>query len=290
MKWNSFDSRLIYTANLVAQTGLRVGAGGQSAEPVATDLPVTKDARGRPFIPGSSMRGVMRSHVERIVRTFNDEAENGKGACDPLDEKNLCVTKERLDEWEKDWRAKRGNAEEAQGEILDQDKDRSRSAWLFETSCSICRVFGSPWLASRVRLTDLICVNGANTEIRDGVAINREKETVENKYDFETVPAGSRFGLEIVGENLDTLERGLLWLAIEELRRGQILVGGFKGRGLGRVSLEDERLRLVDGKEGLRDYLVTGQLPVVGLEEAEAWLEKFVNSLTIGGSDARKTL
>jgi CRISPR/Cas system CSM-associated protein Csm3 (group 7 of RAMP superfamily) len=125
--------------------------------------------------------------------------------------------------------------------------------------------------------------------VRDGVAINREKETVENKYDFETVPPGSRFALEIVAENLDEQERGLLWLGIEELRRGQILVGGFKGRGLGRVTLEDERLRLVE-QSGLRAYLLSGELPVITIKEADGWLERFVNALTVGGNDARKTL
>ena len=77
MNWNSFNSRLIFTANLVAQTGLRVGAAGQAAEPAAPDLPVMKDARERPFIPGSSLRGALRSHIERIVRTL--EPQPGAG-------------------------------------------------------------------------------------------------------------------------------------------------------------------------------------------------------------------
>lgn len=280
MKWNSFESRLIFTANLVAQTGLRIGGSGQSAEPAAPDLPVIKDARERPFIPGSSLRGALRSHVERIVRTLEPESGQGKGACNPLEmsgekDDHACVT----DTLKKVW---------AKSPTADEDAN-SLAQKVWDHSCRICRVFGSPWLASRVRLTDLVCLNGAQTEVRDGVAINREKETVENKYDFETVPTGTRFALEIVAENLDEMERGLLWLGVEELRRGQILVGGFKGRGLGRVILEDERLRFVDQK-GLRAYLLSGELPVVALEKAEDWLEKFVNSLTQEGSDARKTL
>lgn len=283
MNWNRFESRLIFTANLVAQTGLRVGAAGQAAEPVATDLPVMKDSRERPFIPGSSLRGALRSHVERIVRALEPQAGAGKGACNPLalsDENadHACVT----DKQKKDW-----------GKSIAAENTDAMAQKVWDHSCRICRVFGSPWLASRVRLTDLTCVNGAHTEVRDGVSINREKETVEQKYDFETVPTGSRFALEIVAENLDELERGLLWLGIEELRRGQILVGGFKGRGLGRVSLEDERLRLVEGKDGLRAYLLSGELPMLSTDKAEAWLENFVNSLTTGGvvhvaSDALK--
>lgn len=278
MKWNTFESRLIFTANLVAQTGLRVGAAGQAAEPAAPDLPVMKDTWERPFIPGSSLRGALRSHVERIVRTLEPQAGAGRGACNPLalnaeNGEPACVTDKQKKAWADELAA---TNEDADG--------LAKKIW--EHSCRICRVFGSPWLASRVRLTDLIGVNGARPEVRDGVSINREKETVEQKYDFETVPVGSRFALEIVAENLDETERGLLWLGIEELRRGQILVGGFKGRGLGRVALEEERLRLVESKDKdkLRAYLLSGELPLLAPDKAEAWLEKFVSSLTTGGN------
>jgi hypothetical protein len=90
----------------------------------------------------------------------------------------------------------------------------------------------------------------------------------------------------------------MLWLGLEELKRGQILVGGFKGRGLGRVVLENERLRMVDGsdRKTLRQYLLDGEPPTVGIGQAERWLEVFVNSLATArgtdseDNDARTTL
>lgn len=275
MKWRDFENRLVITATLVAQSGLRIGQGGQPAEATASDLPVMKDKAGRPFIPGSSLRGALRSHVERIVRAFESEVEGGRGACNPLvmsqeDEASFCtcVTNEQADEWRKKLR----NAK-------DRDYQFAQEVW--NRSCRICRVFGSTWLASRVRLSDLICVNSAPIETRDGVAINREKETAENKYDFEAAPVGSRFALEIIAESLDDNERGLLWLGIEELRRGQIHLGGFKGRGLGRVELDEVRLRFVD-KEGLREYLVSGDLPELHSSKADDWLAACVASLGKG--------
>lgn len=268
MLWQNFDNRLIYTATLVAQTGLRIGGSGQAADPAVSDLPVIKDARGTPFIPGSSLRGALRSHVERIVRTFQPEIGNGQGACNPLDEKQWCVTKHAIDDWEA--------ADE-------ENRDEERAAWLLAETCAVCRVFGSPWLASRVRFNDLFGAPTVRAETRDGVAIDRDKETVKEggKFDFETVPAGSRFSLEVVADNLDERERGMLWLGLEELKRGQIFVGGFKGRGLGRVVLENESLRMVDGsdRKALRQYLLNGELPPVGIEQAATWMEKFVDSL-----------
>lgn len=287
MLWNDFSNRLIFTATLVTQTGLRIGGSGQSADPAAPDLPVIKDAQGMPFIPGSSLRGALRSHIERIVRTLQPEVGEGRGACNPLDEKNWCVTKDRLDAWDERWREDRDKADPDRKSEMERERDAHRATWIFEQTCCICRVFGSPWLASRVRLSDLFCVHTVHPETRDGVAIDREKETVKErgKFDFETVPVDSLFSLEILADNLDEQERGLLWLGIEELKRGQILVGGFKGRGLGRVTLTDERLRMVDGtdRQGLRQYLLSGEPPGISTDQAEKWMDAFIHSLSAGG-------
>lgn len=273
MKWTHFESRLSFTATLTARTGLRVGAAGEAGDPTASDLPVIKDTRGNPFIPGSSLRGALRSHIERIVRTF-EVVGTGRGACNPLvmsqetkETMHACVTNEQADGWRKESRTR-------------NDAGLYFAEQVWQQSCRICRVFGSPWLASRVRISDLACVNAdqLRIEIRDGVAIHREKETVENKFDFETVPVGSRFALEILAENLDEQERGLLWIGLEELRQGQILLGGFKGRGLGRVTLENERLQLVQDKQGLRTYLLTGEMPDCAAIEAKRWVKSLVNS------------
>jgi len=267
MVWDKFENRLVLTAKLVAETGLRIGAGGQSADPAASDLPVIKTIDGKPFIPGSSLRGVLRSHVERIVRAF-EAVGPGKGACNPIEQGKLCVTDERREQIRND---------ASDGEAY--------ARTIFDESCRVCRVFGSPWLASRVRISDLLCVNGAEAETRDAISIDREKETVANKYDFEAVPIGSKFQLEIVADNLSEVERGLLWLGIEELRRGQILVGGFKGRGLGRVKLDNLQLHFVEGKDKdkLRSYLLTGELPRCDLSLAQTWLEKLIQELSGGG-------
>jgi CRISPR/Cas system CSM-associated protein Csm3 (group 7 of RAMP superfamily) len=137
------------------------------------------------------------------------------------------------------------------------------------------QVFGSPKLASRVRFTDLpLLTDGAEPELRDSVAIDREKESVANKYDFEAMPAGVRFGLEIVAENLDDAELGLLLLGVRELERGNIRIGGFKGRGLGVVTLENMRYEWVD-RNSLLAYLVDNTTQPVD----EAWVNAKLQAL-----------
>jgi CRISPR-associated RAMP protein (TIGR02581 family) len=275
--WDTFESRLVITARLVAASAVRVGAGGdQSALPSASNLPVLVGPDDRPFIPGSSLRGVVRSQVERIVRALEDTHGHGRGACNPVVKDEWCVKKDRMDE--------------LRDAARDDDRALANSVW--DESCRVCRAFGNPWLASRIRIGDLpLCeAAGPLIEPRDGVAINRDKETVENKYDFEVVPRFAAFDLHITGENLDGAERGLLWLGLCELNAGHVLLGGFKGRGLGQVRMEEIHFWGVDRKdrEALRRYLLRSRLDETPLVQAEDWLEALWKDMDHAeASDAR---
>lgn len=61
-----------------AVSGIRVGShtGGVAGD---TDMPLLRDANQRPVIPGSSLKGVLRSSAERLLR-----ARDERMACDPF--------------------------------------------------------------------------------------------------------------------------------------------------------------------------------------------------------------
>jgi CRISPR-associated RAMP protein (TIGR02581 family) len=280
--WDTFASRLEITARLVCRTGVRVGRGGEAAEPTATDLPVMTDDTGLPFLPGSSLRGVLRAHVERLVRSLEPDPGGGRGACNPVVEQEWCVTGDRI----RGWREEQRRARRQEGAPEKADARFAQQVW--QRSCRVCRVFGSPWLASRVRVADLPCVAGGAVERRDGVSIDRDKETVANKYDFEAVPAGTAFRLGLVAENLGQAERGLLWLGLRELQEGRLALGGFKGRGLGQVALDSFHMRGVEATDraALKRYVLWDELTEVDAAEAGRWLEALWRELEGGASDA----
>src|ERR1700680_1301631 len=58
--------KLILEGELHCETGLHIGAGKGSLEIGGSDNPVVKDALGRPYIPGSSLRGKIRSLLEQF--------------------------------------------------------------------------------------------------------------------------------------------------------------------------------------------------------------------------------
>lgn len=279
-KWDTFESRLVIEADLRAVTALRIGAASDdAAQPAASDLPILVDANGSPYIPGSSLRGAVRSYIERFVRSLEPMVGQGKGACLPTDENALCVTARDLN----------GNNEgagwrqQARGR---QDGDVWLAHQIWENSCRVCQAFGSPWLASRVRISDLALATNERVPVlrRDGVAIHREKETVQHKYDFETLPPDTMFRLYIIAENLTQAERGLLWLGLRELQEGNILLGGFKGRGLGRVTLQKMKIKAVEAsnRTSLRNYILRQEMAEVAHEQMDGWLEKLIESLEIG--------
>lgn len=227
--FDTFTSRLELTGTLTTITALRVGAG-RSIEPIGSDIPVVKDVLGNPFIPGSSFKGALRSRLESFLRGIYShlDGENlRKKVADPSNEKEWSLTSTEISALKQ---AYKGN-------------DRELSKAVIAETDQISRLFGSPWLASKFQVQDLLVQKGSwfgQYQERDGVAIDRDTETASNGklYNFQVVPPGTPFDLKIVVENAEDWELGLLMLGLRQFEQEQIPLGGGRSRGLGVVGLE----------------------------------------------------
>ncbi|MDQ3918624.1 MAG: CRISPR-associated RAMP protein Csx7 [Acidobacteriota bacterium] len=251
--FDSFDNRVNLVGTLTALTALRVGAG-RATKVTGTDLPVVRDTFGRPYLPGSSFKGALRASVESLVRSVS---RLPRAVCDPLN--GGCVTP-RED----------GETEEAFQRRVE------------EQTCFVCRVFGSPWLASKVSVRDLP-VEGVwvdQYEVRNGVGIDRDTGTAAGGllYDFEVVPAGTAFSCKIAVENADDWELGLLMLGLRPFELGEAMLGGARSRGLGAVELKWHERTQVAGGEGLLNYLA-GEAPSVIDGKVTDWMRSFREKL-----------
>ncbi len=240
--------RYIFKGTLICKTGLHVGSGKGAAH---TDATVMTDHAGKPFIPGSSLKGAMRSTVERIGQVL---ARSGKFTSCLLfedDPKIRCVTgNKKLKECYENMR------EEANEEALWN--------YLKDNLCDVCKVFGSPYYASKVRVTDAGWKSGHLPVVRDGVGIDRDTETAaENvKFDFEAVPPEAQFDFEMIIEDPDGKDLGLVCLALREMELQGIRLGGIKSRGLGKAELKlDEHITKVTFTDAqkLLGYLLNGK-------------------------------
>jgi len=62
---------------IVAETPIHIGAGNESMNPVEPDNSVIKDKDGKPYIPGSSLKGALRSWLESFLRGGGNEITGG---------------------------------------------------------------------------------------------------------------------------------------------------------------------------------------------------------------------
>jgi CRISPR-associated protein Csm3 len=258
---DAFHGRTRLEGTLTTRTSLHIGAGG-SGDPLATDLPVVRDAEGRPYLPGASLKGLLRSSAEALYRGA------GRPVCDVV-AGAPCVPHPVLKAWrEEPGATPRGVAER-----------------VWHASCPICRLFGSPALAGRARFPDLLLAGAAPVfELRNGVGIDRDRGIAADGilYDFEAVPPGTDFGLTVVIDNPTDADVGLLLYLFSGLDEGQLALGGKTSRGLGQVAIRWTAFHETTPAHGnpFRSFLLTRNLlaeePPVAPEAGAEPLEETV--------------
>jgi len=191
-------------------TPFSIGTGAM-ADSIA-DKPLVKDAGGRPVIPGSSLKGIVRHECERIIRSLIPAFDN-LWSCHPPHAKNMCKA---------------------------------------DPLCPICRIFGSPWRAAPLTFDNLVLATESEkqsrtwkelrsvreTGIRFGVGINRSRKVVAEELLYST---------ETYAPPQALVYRGRIWGKLGERREVALLLaglrsvstlGGVRSRGLGWCQIE----------------------------------------------------
>ena len=224
-------SRIRITAILVFETAWRIGSGREGE--TMSDQGVVRDPGGQPVLPGSSLKGRLRSTCEALAYALDLSACMLNREASGVD----CASDVSY------YRTVREEYRKASQQGL-----ASRLQWIDDHTCDVCKLFGSPVQAGRLRVSDgALREWAAVVQVRDGVVIDRDSHTAVDglKYNYEVVPPGSRFGLGVDLENAGDRDMALLGAALFEWRAGSS-IGGFTSRGLGRFHLEEIDLHGVD--------------------------------------------
>lgn len=204
---------------LTPKSPLLVKAGGISPNPSLPDMQFVRTfitGVETIYIPGSSLKGIFRSYVEKVLRT---KKEN-KGACDLFEKP--CAS-----------------------EIDDKELSNEK----YRKSCMACKIFGSTKLKSRVSVTDAYPPEEIETETRYGVAISRLTHAVaQGPFEMEAAVSGN-FKSKIYLENFELWQLGALALAIKGLNDGLIRVGFGKNRGFGEVAIDIDNIMFTFASE-----------------------------------------
>jgi len=233
--FEKLEKRIIISGTIEAVTPLHIGSGKPEVDIGEVDLPVLTTPDGTPYIPGSSLKGRVRAEAERIAR------QRRMDVCRPPDVKTMC-----------------GSTKASIGEF-----------------CICCRIFGTAGnisVASKVKFRDAYPLEKVESFIeRTGIAIDRETGAVAKRalYTIQAVPAGTKFDLEIIGENLSDEELRLLKAALKSVEDSAL--GGSSTRGFGKVKINIERV--VERTAGY--YLGEEEERVIAGEELQRWLREF---------------
>ncbi|MBX5459024.1 MAG: CRISPR-associated RAMP protein [Thermogemmatispora sp.] len=239
-------NRYLFTGRLVMETALHIGGGKLTLS--GSRNPIVLTPENIPFIPGSSFKGALRSTVEKLVATLAELPQPRLSTCGLIE-----LESKQLEQLEQEGRLDDICPTVRQRTITEERRQQGELALgdILGKLCHTCRLFGSPFSASRVNVSDLYIPeeewNGI-IQLRDGVAIERDSERAKDrlKYDYEVVPASTSFNLEITLENATDEDRWLLSLGLSEFVNGFGAIGGKRSRGLGACRLRDLRVYILE--------------------------------------------
>ncbi len=221
----TFLGKLILQGEIKCETGLHIGAGKGSLEIGGADNPVVKDAFGVPYIPGSSLRGRLRSLLEQtsglavpseLVYLSKRKGQEVRIHQSDRADDEVCILFGRS----------AGRMEKVGGEAL--ETSAATPARLTFYDCPL--LVDSITQQMRENLDDEL------TEVKSENAVDRITSQA-NPRTLERVPAGARFSFRIVLDVLCAEDKPLLGRVAEALRLLEDdALGGGGSRGNGRVS------------------------------------------------------
>lgn len=215
-------AKYFITGKIEVITGLHIGGSRSSLDIGGIDLSVIKTGRGVPFIPGSSLKGKLRSLLAKEVGSMEVKDDppsiteifgaSPKSKDDPGIPARIIVRDAMLDEV---------HFMDLKKQLTDLELEFTESKW-------------------------------ENT-------INREKGSAEHPRQLERVPAGARFDFEIIYNEMESSKTGT---HINDILKAMRLLehdylGGQGSRGYGKISFKEVSVN----KKPIGNYASTnGQL------------------------------
>ncbi len=220
--------------------------------PDMTPAQTYRNGRSEVYLPGSSLKGVVRSHVEKVCRTLKAGV-----VCNPfikaskvakLDGGQLTCSEFADVACSDKFEVREKGEIQVDSHTWRRAKEELDNPKVYADSCPVCRLFGSTSFIGRLSIGDayLRTPGSGRTETRDGVGIDRLTggATRGAKFELETISTGVAFETEILLRNFECWQVGMLLIAIADLRDELIRVGSGRSRGLGAVKGELHELTI----------------------------------------------
>ena len=235
MDFSVFKNKYFIEGDLVVLTALHIGSGKEEGE---HDAPFMSED-GNFYIPGSSFRGYLRTKLERFLLDENNFKFKDKKTQDILNMAdvlllfgytNLFTEEDNTDDIK--------NRVKKKLNFTDKEKESFSS------------------MAGRIHIADMPITSDVNSVRRDGIKIDRNTGATEAsaKFDYDIIPAGSKFKFTIELDNIEEYQLDLIALALKDIYDEGDLFGGKLSRGIGKCQLKDIKIQYVD-KNNLKKYI-----------------------------------
>lgn len=228
-----FVSRIFVSGEIINLTGLHIGGNSTEMSIGGADQIVVRDPlTNHPYIPGSSLRGKMRSLLERTRGEMTIDLERS----DVRQVKHVRELAEPLSKGAAIRSAKPSTDPGAMssrlfGVAIDKQKGSRPEEIIPQRLVVRDAPLLNPADLENARNTDM-----PMTEVKTEVAIDRITSKA-NPRQIERVPAGARFGFEFIlnlyGDDAEAEYLNLLFQCMELLQDDYL--GGHGSRGYGRV-------------------------------------------------------
>ncbi len=225
-----FRLRITTTGPLLIRSG-----GATISGPDMTPVLTFRNGQQEIFLPGSSLKGVFRSHSEKIVCSLKPRV--------------VCYPFASHEEKEADLEQRRRDFRDSCGErftqYIKQSSDNrkqleARTDLIYHDSCPTCRLYGSTGFIGRIAISDAHLVSRSVTEQRDGIGIDRLTGGASHgaKFELEVVSRDVTFEAAIHLRNFEIWQLGLLFVILQDLQDELLHIGSGRSRGLGNVTAQ----------------------------------------------------
>ncbi|MEC4685787.1 MAG: RAMP superfamily CRISPR-associated protein [Nitrospirota bacterium] len=240
---------------------------------ISVDSAFCLNEEGIPYLPGSSIRGCLRSHAERMVRTMIFERFKNN---DPFkNDRDGRFTLNAI------WDLKR---------LRDKGKEFKKAGFndVYDNACIISKLFGFPAMGGRIYFSDAVPIDANKFKNRlkllDHVAIDRFTGGAAHGKKFNSRPFYPFYEVGRFPENDDLPDDsgdicfkieihdfklwhfGLVSLLLKDLHNARISVGFGKNKGFGRVKLlpGSTRMEAITHGNGVLSEMATTPTSKVG--------------------------
>lgn len=229
MDFSTFKNKYIIEGDLLVLNALHIGAEMEKND---CNSPFIEYGYGQYYVPGSSFRGYLRSKLERLLQKDNNFNFIDKASGESLNMADVYLLFGYTN--------------------LEDDEDikarlKNKLGELYKS------------VAGRIYIADMPLLEPAQAITRDGIKIDGETGTTQSgaKFDYDVVPAGTKFKILIELENIDKYQLDLIFLGLKDIWN-EDLFGGMLSRGIGKCKIENISLKTIDSSN-MKEYLFNGE-------------------------------